>query len=85
VVVAIGKLAMGQQDWEKARRIYRAMLLQNIDEATAGITKADVYYALGQIHEQMEETKKAINMYERGLEIKPDHADLQAAIARIKG
>lgn len=85
VVVAIGKLAMGQQDWEKARRIYRAMLLQNIDEATAGITKGDVYYALGQIHEQLEETKKAVNMYERGLEIKPDHADLQAALARIKG
>lgn len=85
VVVAIGKLAMGQQDWEKARRIYRAMLLQNIDEAAAGISKADVYYALGQIHEQLEETKKAINMYERGLEIKPEHAELVAALARVKG
>ena len=85
VVVAIGKLAMGQQDWEKARRIYRAMLLQNIDEATAGISKADVYYALGQIHEQMEETKKAVNMYERGLEIKPEHTGLVEALARVKG
>ncbi len=85
VVVAIGKLAMGQKDWEKARRIYRAMLLQNIDEATAGITKADVYCALGQIHEQLEETKKAVNMYERGLEINPEHADLVASLARVKG
>jgi len=85
VVVAIGKLAMGQQDWDKARRIYRAMLLQNIDEATAGITKADVYHALGQIHEHLEETKKAVNMYERGLEINPDHPDLVAALARVKG
>ena len=85
VVLAIGKLAMEQQDWDKARRIYRAMLLQNIDEAKAGISKADVYYNLGLIHEQLDEGKKAVNMFERGLEIKPDHADIQAALARVKG
>jgi len=56
-----------------------------LDEATAGITKADVYYSLGLIHEQLNETKKAVNMFERGLELKPDHADLQAALARVKG
>lgn len=85
VVLDLGRLAMSQQDWEKARRIYRALLLQNIDEATAGITKADVYYNLGLIHEQLGETKKAINMFERGLEVRSDHTDLQTALARVRG
>ncbi|MFH2009644.1 MAG: tetratricopeptide repeat protein [bacterium] len=85
VVLAIGKLAMAEQDWDKARRIYRAMLLQNIDEAATGISKADVYYSLGLIHEQLNEGKKAVNMFERGLEINPDHAELQAALARVNG
>ncbi len=85
VVIALGKLAMSQQDWEKARRIYRAMLLQNIDEEATGLSKADVYYNLGLVHEQLGETKKAVNMFERGLEIKPEHPGLVEAHARVKG
>ena len=85
MVIALGKLAMAREDWEKARRIYRAMLLQNIDEAATGLSKADVYYNLGLIHEQLGETPKAVNMFERGLEIKPQHEELGAALARVKG
>ncbi len=84
VVVAIGRLAMSQEDWEKARRVYRAMLLQNRDEKETGISKADVYFALGQIHERLDETKKAINMYERGKEIQDDHPGILEALARLR-
>lgn len=85
VVIALGKVALAAEDWEKARRIYRAMLLQNIDEAETGITKADVYYNLGMIHEKLGELPKAKGMYERGLEAKPDHAQILAGIARVSG
>ena len=83
-LTVLGRIYEQQEDWTSARRIYRSMLLQNMDEKS-GITKADVYYNLGLIHEQLGETKKAVNMFERGLEIKNDHAELQAALARVKG
>jgi tetratricopeptide (TPR) repeat protein len=74
---------MTASEWEKARRIYRSMLLQNLDP-TSGITKADVYLALGEIHEKLGEGPKALGMFERGLEIDGAHAALKSAIARVK-
>jgi len=82
-MVALGRLYMAASEWEKARRIYRSMLLQNLDP-TSGITKADVYLALGEIHEKLGEGPKALGMFERGLEIDGAHAALKSAIARVK-
>ena len=59
------------------------MLLQNLDPS-AGVTKADIYLALGEIHEKLGEAPKALGMYERGLEVDGSHAALKAAIARVK-
>jgi tetratricopeptide (TPR) repeat protein len=82
-MVALGRLYMAESDWEKARRIYRSMLLQNLDP-NAGVSKADVYLHLGEIHEKLGETPKAAGMYERGLELDGQHAALRSAIARVK-
>ena len=82
-LIALGRLYMGQADWEKARRIYRSMLLQNLDP-TVGVTRADVYLHLGEIHEKLGEGPKAIGMYERGLELDPNHQGLLAAMGRVR-
>ncbi|MDB4968610.1 MAG: repeat-containing protein, partial [Myxococcales bacterium] len=82
-MVALGRLYMSAGEWEKARRIYRSMLLQNLDPA-AGVTKADIYLALGEIHEKLGESPKAAGMFERGLEVDGTHIALKAAIARVK-
>ncbi len=80
---ALGRLYLQQSDWEKARRIYRAMLLANLDPS-AGVSKADVYLHLGEIHEKLGEGPKAIGMYERGLELDGTHARLKEALGRVK-
>jgi hypothetical protein len=59
------------------------MLLQNLDPSL-GVTKADVYLQLGQIHAQLGEGPKAKGMYERGLELDPQHARLREALAQVK-
>jgi tetratricopeptide (TPR) repeat protein len=82
-MIALGKLHMAEKEWEKARRIYRSMLLQNLDPA-AGVSKADVYLHLGEIHEQLGEGPKAVGMYERGLEVDGHHGALRTALARVK-
>ena len=82
-LIALGRLYMAARDWEQARRIYRSMLLQNLDPQI-GMTRADVYLALGEIHEKIGEGPKAIGMYERGLELDPHHAGLLAAMGRVR-
>jgi tetratricopeptide (TPR) repeat protein len=82
-MAALGRLYQSQQDWEKARKVYRSMLLQNLDAET-GMSKADVYLELGRIHARLGEVPKARNMYERGLEGQPDHAGLKEALAELR-
>jgi pentatricopeptide repeat protein len=80
---ALGRLYAAAGEWEKARGIYRKMLLQNLDPTT-GVTKADVYLHLGEIHEKLNEGPKAVGMYERGLELDAAHGRLREALARVK-
>ncbi|MBK9031624.1 MAG: tetratricopeptide repeat protein [Myxococcales bacterium] len=80
-MAGLGRLAMSQRDWEKARRVYRSLVLQNLD-ADAGLTKADVYYALGVIHDELGEAPKAKGMFQRGLEVDPTDQRLKDALAR---
>jgi tetratricopeptide (TPR) repeat protein len=72
---------MNKQDWEKARRVYRSLVLQNIDPG-AGVTKADVYYQLGMIHIHLGEAPKARGMFQRGLELEPGNEQLKRALAQ---
>jgi len=81
---ALARLYMADAQWEKARGMLRKMLLQNLDPAS-GITKGGVYLRLGEIHEKINEAPKAIGMYERGLELEPQDAELRAALSRLKG
>lgn len=81
---ALGRIWTEAGEWEKARRIYRSMLLQNLDPSM-GVTKADVYLQLGIIHEKVNEAPKAVGMYERGLEMDSNHAELKAALQRVRG
>src|SRR5205823_4094939 len=44
-MAALGRLYVKQSEWEKARKVYRSMLLQNLD-TEAQMSKADVYLQL---------------------------------------
>jgi golgin subfamily B member 1 len=81
-MAGLGRIYFAHSDWEKARRIYRSMLLQTLDPSV-GVTKADVYLQLGLIHAHLGETPKARSMYERGLELEPDHSGLRQAMAQV--
>ena len=82
-VAALGRLAFRAGDLENARKYYRSLLLQNFDEKTAGVSKAEVYLMLGRMHVIANEIPKARNMFERGLEVDPGNVDLKAAIAGL--
>ncbi|HXU60080.1 MAG TPA: tetratricopeptide repeat protein, partial [Polyangia bacterium] len=79
-IAALGRLSYHRSDFDSARKFYRSLLLQNFDEATAGVSKAEVYLMLGRMHVLANEIPKARNMFERGLEVDPRNVDLKAAL-----
>ena len=82
-IAALGRIAFRSSDLDAARKYYRSLLLQNFDEATAGVSKAEVYLMLGRMHVIANELPKARNMFERGLEVDPANVDLKAALKGI--
>ncbi len=81
-MAGLGRIYLGSKAWEKARRVYRSLVLQTID-ADASITKGEVYWALGVIHLELDEAPKAKGMFQRGLELEPDNAKIRDALARL--
>ncbi len=80
---ALGRLAFERGDHETARKFYRSLLLQSFDEATTGVSKAEVYLMLGRMHVTAKELPKARNMFERGLETDPKNEMLKQALAQL--
>jgi tetratricopeptide (TPR) repeat protein len=82
-MTGLGRLYFAAQDWEKARKIYQSLVLQNVD-SEAGVTKAEVYWALGKIHLQLGQPPKAKSMFQRGLEIEPHNPKLREALSALQ-
>ena len=69
------------QDWDGAGKIYQTILVQHRDsQAEADVVR--IYYRLGMVRQALGERKKALNMFEKALEIDSGHRDtLEAVIA----
>jgi tetratricopeptide (TPR) repeat protein len=82
-MTGLGRLYFSSGDWEKARKIYQSLVLQNIDPE-AGVTKGEVYWALGKIHIELGQGPKAKSMFQRGLELEPGNAKLREALTSLQ-
>ncbi|HEY4103998.1 MAG TPA: tetratricopeptide repeat protein, partial [Polyangiaceae bacterium] len=66
VLMLLGQVAMDIGDYKKAQQMFRALLLQKLDEKV--LKKSEVFLRLGEIHEKIGEAPKAIQMYERAIQ-----------------
>jgi tetratricopeptide (TPR) repeat protein len=82
-MTGLGRMYFAGGDWEKARKIYQSLVLQNID-ADAGVTKGEVYWALGKIHIELGQAPKAKSMFQRGLELEPANQKLREALSQLQ-
>jgi len=82
-MTGLGRMYFASGDWEKARKIYQSLVLQNID-AEVGVTKGEVYWALGKIHIELGQSPKAKSMFQRGLEIEPGNQKLRDALQSLQ-
>jgi len=84
VLTLLGDVAMRVNDYKKAQQMYRALLLQKLDDANGPIKKSMVFFRLGQVHEALDEKPKAVQMYERAVQT-DGFEEAKARIAALKG
>ena len=70
-------------DWEGAGKIYQTLLVQHRDgQAEADVVR--IYYRLGMVRQNLGERKKALNMFEKALELDPAHRDTLLAVIELQ-
>jgi tetratricopeptide (TPR) repeat protein len=84
VLKQLGLVSLELNDTKKAMQMFRALLLQKL-EANAPITKAEVFYYLGVVHNKMGEKAKAIQMVERAIQTDAGLASAKQLLAELKG
>jgi tetratricopeptide (TPR) repeat protein len=80
----LGLLCYKTGDLDRAQKTFRALLLQKLD-ASSGISKADVYFYLGDTLRQQNDNPKAISMLERAIEAEKGHPRASELLAKLKG
>lgn len=72
------------EEWDKAFKIYQ-MILVHHRESHGESQIVDIFYRLGAIKLKLGERKKALNMFEKALEINAHHQDTLIAVADLQG
>ena len=84
VLKKFGELALELQDLKKAQQMFRALLLQRLDQ-NSPISKAQVFMSLGEVHRGLGEKSKAIQMYERAIQQDASLEQAKVRLAELKG
>ena len=71
------------EDWEGAFKLYQTVLVQH-REAQRDSEVVDIFYRLGIIKLRQGEKKKALNMFEKALEIDPNHRPTLLAVIEMQ-
>jgi tetratricopeptide (TPR) repeat protein len=82
VLKELGELAFELADLKKAQQMYRALLLQRLD-GESPISKAEVFYSLGRVHDALGEKPKARQMLERALQTDASLEDAKRLLADL--
>jgi tetratricopeptide (TPR) repeat protein len=83
VLALLGEVALNVGDLKKAQQMYRALLLQKLDDA-GPIKKGLVFVRLGDIHDKLGEKPKAVQMYERALQTDASLAEAKNKLSALK-
>src|SRR5262249_43685512 len=72
------------EDWEGSFKIYQTLLVHHRDSQKESDV-VDLYYRLGNIKLKQGERKKALNMYEKALELNASHRPTLEAMIDLQG
>ncbi|MFC1642267.1 tetratricopeptide repeat protein [Myxococcota bacterium] len=83
VLRRLGEVALEIGETKKAQQMFRALLLQKLDE-NSPITKAEVFFNLGEVHDKLGERDKAKQMYERAVQADGSFERARQRLASLK-
>ena len=83
VLSSLGMLCYEEGDFDQAMKVFRGLLLQRAQSPTLG--KADIYYLMGDIYMQQDDSRRAQSMFQRGLESDKEHEDCKRMLDELKG
>ena len=84
VLKQLGSVSLETGDLKKAQQMFRALLLQKLDDDSP-ITKAEVFMNLGRVHHAMGEKPKATQMLERTIQADSNLEEAKQLLEEIKG
>lgn len=82
VLASLGKLRYEDGELELAMKVFRGLLLQR-SESTL-MSKADIYYLMGDIYMQQNDARRALGMFQRGLEGDKNHEGCKRMVEQLK-
>ncbi len=71
------------QKWNSAAKIYQTILVQHRDSQNEEDV-VQTYYRLGMVRQELSERRKALNMFEKALEIDPHHRKTLDAMVSLR-
>jgi len=71
------------EDWDRAFKIYQTILVHHRDSQRADEI-VDIFFRLGNIKLKLGERKKALNMFEKALEIDPTHRNTLESVIDLQ-
>lgn len=82
VLTSLGMLRYEDGELDQAMKVFRGLLLQRAESPT--LSKADIYYRMGDIYMQQEDTRRALGMFQRGLEADKTHEGCKRMVEELK-
>jgi len=83
VLVGMADLLFEKEDWDRAFKLYQTILVQHRDTQSSEDT-VSVYYRLGTIKNREGQPRKALNYFEKALEVEPNHRQTLYAINELQ-
>jgi tetratricopeptide (TPR) repeat protein len=83
-MLSLGRLYYDAGHWEKALKMLQILLL-NEGSLPTPADRVELFYRLGSIRQKMGERARAINMFQRALEIDPKHGPSRKVLNELLG
>lgn len=83
VLVGMADLLFEREDWDRSFKLYQTILLQHRDTQPPEDT-VRVYHRLGTIKNRQNEPRKALNYFEKALDVDPHHEETLASVISLR-
>ena len=82
-LVGMADLLFEREDWDRSFKLYQTILVQHRDTQSDEDT-VRVYHRLGTIKNRQNEPRKALNYFEKALEVDPHHEETLVSVINLR-